>query len=87
MAGDRIVVLGSLRSFRYRLPGIGTICVDPAVARPVIDNILPTGRAITARERTVDLPPGIKGTLHWQAVAARPDGTIRWITNCERTDF
>lgn len=87
VAADRIVVLGSLRPSHYRLPGLGTVCLDPTVVRVVLDSMLPTGRAIAGRQWTMDMRPGIHDALYWQAVAVSPEGAIRWITNCERTDF
>jgi len=87
VASDASVLFVAAASANLPLPGLGTLCLDPATLALAGVTMLPGSPRIATAATTLPVPPGLDGvTLPWQALhlgTAAP----RTLTDCVATGF
>lgn len=86
-AGDVSVLFVAAAPASIPVPGLGTLCLDPATLVAAATATLPATPRIATVATTVPVPPGLAGvTLPWQALHVQ--GTrARTLTDCVATGF
>lgn len=86
VAKDNVVLLVAAGPASIPLPPLGTFCLDPATTWTVAVAPLAATPRLPVRSFTFQVPAGLRGTLHWQALHVG-GATPRVLTNCVATPF